>query len=80
MSTLELHPEVLKKDGRKHSVVLPYHEYLKIQEELEDLADIRALDEARRMDADLPGIPLAEVKRRLKVKFQKGKPKAKKAS
>lgn len=79
MSTFDLHPQVLKKGGRKHSVVLPYDVFVKIREELEELADIRAFDEARAKDANLPGIPLSEVKRRLSLKFQKGKSKAKKA-
>lgn len=71
MKTLELHPEFLKKNGRKQFVVLPYDEFVKLQEELEDLADIRALDEARVKESHLPGIPLAEVRRRLEMKFQR---------
>ena len=71
MKTLELHPEFLKKNGRNQFVVLPYDEFVRLQEELDDLADIRALDEARAKEGHLPGIPLSEVRRRLDVKFRR---------
>ena len=71
MKTLELHPEFLKKNGRKQFAVLPYDEFVRLQEELDDLADIRALDEARAKESHLPGIPLSEVRRRLDMKFRR---------
>ena len=33
-----LHAQIIKKDGKKHYVVLPYEEFLELQEELEDYA------------------------------------------
>ena len=71
MKTLELHPEFLKKNGRNQFAVLPYDEFVRLQEELDDLADIRALDEARAKEGHLPGITLSEVRRRLDVKFRR---------
>jgi hypothetical protein len=71
MKTLELHPEFLKKNGRNQFVVLPYDEFVQLQEQLDDLADIRALDEAREKERHLPGIPLSEVGRRLNMKFRR---------
>ncbi len=65
---LKLHPEILKKNGKKEFVVLPYEEFLKIQEALEDADDLRALREAKQRDTKAPGIPLAEVRRRLNAK------------
>ncbi len=65
---LKLHPEILKKNGKKEFVVLPYEEFLKIQEALEDADDLRALRDAKRRDPGGPGIPLAEVRRRLNAK------------
>ena len=70
MKTLQLHPEFLKINGRKQFAVLPYDEFVRLQEELDDLADIRALDEARAKESHLPAIPLSEVRRRLDMKFQ----------
>lgn len=72
MSQVMLHPEFLKKNGRNEFVVLPYAEFVRLQEELEDLADIRALDEARAKEGHLPGIPLSDVRRRLNRKFAQG--------
>jgi hypothetical protein len=46
-------------------VVLPLAEYERLREALEDAQDLIALDEARRENAGQPGIPFAEVKRRL---------------
>jgi len=36
-----LHPQVIEKEGRKEFVVLPYEEFLQIQEALEDLHELR---------------------------------------
>ncbi len=80
MSKLELHPEFLKKNGRKEFVVLPYREFVQLQDELEDLADIRALDEARTKESHRPGIPLSEVRTRLNAKFSKQKRRARSGS
>jgi PHD/YefM family antitoxin component YafN of YafNO toxin-antitoxin module len=65
---LKLHPEVLKKNGKNEFVVLPYEEFVKIQEALEDADDLRALRTAKRRDSKAPGISLAEVRRRLNAK------------
>jgi PHD/YefM family antitoxin component YafN of YafNO toxin-antitoxin module len=62
---LKLHPNVLKKNGRKEFVVLPYHEYEQIQELLQDAYDVRMLRAAKRKEGTKPSIPLAEAKKRL---------------
>ena len=41
-----LHAQIIKKNGKKDYVVLPYEEFLKVQEELEDYDDLRSLREA----------------------------------
>ncbi len=38
-------PQIIGKDGRKEFVILPYEEYLQLQEELEDYEDLRTLRE-----------------------------------
>ena len=35
---IELHPKIVNKDGKPESVVLPYEEYMKVQEALQHLA------------------------------------------
>jgi len=44
---MSIHPQIIEKEGRKEFVVLPYEEFLQIQEALEDLEDIRILREER---------------------------------
>lgn len=61
MSKPELHPEILTRNGKKEFAVIPYEEFLALQEwleDLEDLADLRAAKDAQR---DAPTVPLAMV-------------------
>ena len=61
---LELHPEFLKKNGRNEFVVLPYEEFVRLQECLEDAQDLLDLRRAREENGDQPGIPLEDVMNR----------------
>lgn len=40
---MTLHPQIIEKDGRKEFVVLPYEEFVKLQELLEDYAKLKTL-------------------------------------
>ena len=44
---MTIHPQIIEKDGKKEFVVLPYDEFLRLQEELEDYADLKTLKEER---------------------------------
>ena len=59
---VELHPEFLKKAGKIEFVVLPYEEFLALQEILADAEDILDLRAAKKEDGEAPGKPLREVK------------------
>jgi len=48
-------------------MVLPYEEFLKIQEELEKYEDLRILREAKETEGDAPAIGLKEAKKVLKL-------------
>ena len=65
---MELHPEILKKNGKKEFVVLPYEEFLALQERLADAEDLMELRKAKGTEANKKSIPLAEVKRRLTIR------------
>ena len=39
---IELHPEILTKDGKREFVVLPYEEFEALREELEEVHELRA--------------------------------------
>ena len=62
---MNLHPQVIEKEGRKEFVVLPYDEFLRIQDELddfEDLRDLRDLRDAKENSASEETHPLSQVK------------------
>lgn len=65
---LKLHPEILVKNGKKEFVVLPYEEFLALQELLADAEDLLELRKAKRAEGKKRAIPLADVKRRLKLR------------
>ena len=62
-----IHPNFLERDGKKSFVVLPYEEFVMIEEELQDYEDLKALRAAKAEEADAPGVPLGDVKRELGV-------------
>ena len=65
---LELHPEFLVKNGKKQFAVLPYEEFLAVQERLADAEDLLNLRKAKRADGKKRCIPLSEVKRELDLR------------
>lgn len=64
---IELHPEFISKNGQKEFAVLPYEEFIKLQEILEDLEDLRDLRLAEEQDKDSPDYSLEEVKKMLDI-------------
>ena len=58
---IELHPEIIEKDGKKRFVILPYEEFTAIQQALADADDLVALRVAKKEEGKTPGIPLEEV-------------------
>ena len=61
-----LHAQIIKKNGKKDYVVLPYEEFLKVQEELEDYDDLRSLREAKETENDASTIGMAELKKKIR--------------
>jgi PHD/YefM family antitoxin component YafN of YafNO toxin-antitoxin module len=59
---MELHPQILQKNGKNEFVVLPYEEFEAIRELIEDYEDLRDLREAKAGDADAPTLTLAEAR------------------
>ena len=57
----QLNPEFLTKSGKKYDL-LPYDEFLKIQEFLEDLEDLQDLRAAKEEEGSEPSISLEELK------------------
>ncbi len=64
---MELHPEILSKDGEKHFAVFPYVEFLALQERLSDLEDLLELRKAKRTEGRKRAIPLETARAKLGV-------------
>ncbi len=57
---IELHPEMLEKDGRQF-VILTYEEFSAIEQALADAEDLAALRAAKKEERDAPSLPLEQV-------------------
>ncbi len=64
---VSLRAQIIKKNGKKEYAVLPYEEFLRVQEELEDYEDLRCLREAKETERSAPTIRLTELKKRKKI-------------
>ena len=61
---MKLHPEILRKDGKEQFAVLPWEEFVALQELLEDASDLLEIQRAVAEDTDEPSVPLEDVMRR----------------
>ena len=61
-----LRAQIIKKNGKKEYAILPYEEFLRVQEELEDYADLRCLREAKEAEKNAPTIGIAELKKKMR--------------
>jgi len=59
-----LHANILERDGKKAFAVLPYEEFLQVEEELQDYEDLKELRAATLKEAGAPTVPVSEARRR----------------
>jgi PHD/YefM family antitoxin component YafN of YafNO toxin-antitoxin module len=59
---MSIHPQIIEKDGEKEFVVLPYAEFVAMQEALEDYEDLKALRDAKADSVAEANIPYASVR------------------
>ncbi len=64
---IELHPKVLEKNGKNEIVVLPYEEFIALQEILADAEDALDLRAAKQEEQDASTVSLAKVKSSLAI-------------
>ncbi|OGW60987.1 MAG: hypothetical protein A2V83_07020 [Nitrospirae bacterium RBG_16_64_22] len=62
---IALHAQIIEKAGKKEYAVLPYGEFLKVQEELEDYYDLRCLRQGKEAEKGAPTIGMDELKKKL---------------
>ena len=61
----KLHPEIIHHKGKPQLAVIPYAEFLAIQEELDDAACLRALRKAKVAEQNASTKTLSELKAKL---------------
>ena len=64
---IDLHPEILRRDGKEQFVILPYEEYVALRDLIEDAEDVLALRKAKQDDSAEPGVPLDQVMKRFGI-------------
>ncbi len=64
---MTLHPNILERDGQKAFAVLPYEEFVKVQEVLDDYEDLVTLRHAKDHEAHAPTVSLSDAKQLLGV-------------
>lgn len=67
MTTIELHPEFLTAKGKKQFAVIPYEEFVALQEWIEDAQDLYALRKAREENENETTFTIDEVKKDLGI-------------
>lgn len=68
-----LRAQIIRKDGKKEYAVLPYDEFLKIQEQLQDYEDLRCLREAKEAEKDAPTIEINELKKKIEARTSRSR-------
>jgi len=64
---ITLHPNILEQNGKKQFAVIPYKEFLKIQEELSDYEDLKDLRQAKEAEKNAPTVSLEDAKKELGI-------------
>jgi len=67
MTTVELHPEFLSREGKRQFAVIPYEEFVQLQEWFEDARDLLDLELAIIENKDEPTYSLEEVRAELGI-------------
>ena len=62
---MTLHPEILVKNGEQQFAVLPYEEFLALQERLAEAEDILDASQGSAAEGKKRSVALAQVKREL---------------
>ncbi len=69
MSALNI--QIIKKNGKKEYVVMPYEEFLRVQEELDDYQNLRCLREAKEAEQYAPTVNIEDLKKHLNIRAKK---------
>ena len=64
---ISIKPQILEKNGKKEFAILPYKDFLKLQEELACYDDLRILREAKKEEQNVPSVSFEEAKSILNI-------------
>jgi hypothetical protein len=60
---MNLHPNIIEKEGKKEFVVLPYDEFTYLKDIMETFNDLQELRKAKREEKNATSISLGEIKK-----------------
>jgi hypothetical protein len=72
---INIHANILEKNGKKQFAILPYNEFVKIKNDLDDYEDLKLLRQAKRKEAKSPPTSMAKAKEILLAKRTSGRKK-----
>jgi hypothetical protein len=75
-----LNAQIIKKRGKKEYAVIPYDEFLKLQEDLHNYEDLRCLREAKEAEENALTVGIDELRKRIGGRSKRSTGPAKKAS
>ncbi|NTV66611.1 MAG: type II toxin-antitoxin system Phd/YefM family antitoxin [Chlorobaculum sp.] len=58
---MELHPHIIEKEGKKEFVVLPYEEFMLLEEAMSDYEVLKDLREEKEKSKNQPSVSLDSV-------------------
>ena len=58
---MSIHPQIIEKNGIKEFAVIPYQEFMEIQQILEDFEDLQNLREAKAEEYNKPSLSLIQM-------------------
>lgn len=64
---MDLNPQIIEKNGKKEFVILPYEDFVKMQEEIENYEDLRMLRKAKKIESLSPTISIERAKKELNI-------------
>lgn len=65
---MDMNVQVIKKNGEKEFAILPYNEFVRMQQILEDYEDLVDLRKAKAETVNEPSVPFKNVMENIKIK------------
>lgn len=65
---MDLNPQIIEKKGKKKFVILPYQDFVKMQEEIKNYEDLRILRKTKKKEGRSPTVSLERAKKELGIK------------